>query len=65
METMVLGFSSRVVDGPLDPAVAAFSFVTSLLLTAAVGWLASHVNRQREQHRLDELAEATPAVGVH
>jgi len=60
-----MGLTSRAVDGPLAPSVAAFSFVTSLLLTAAVGWLASHVNRQREQRRLDELAEATPAAGVH
>ena len=60
-----MGVASRAVDGPLAPSVAAFSFAMSLLLTAAVGWLASHVNRLREQRRLDALAEATPAAGVH
>jgi hypothetical protein len=62
---MVLAFASRVVDGPLAPSVAAFSFVTSLLLTAAVAWLASRVNRERERRRLDELTAAIPAAGVH
>jgi hypothetical protein len=65
MDTMILGLTSRVVDGPLAPSVAAFSFVASLVLTAGVGWLASHVTREREQRRLEQLAEATPVAGVH
>jgi hypothetical protein len=65
MEPIVLAFTNRAFDGPLTASVAAFSFVTSLVFTAAVGWLASRVGRERQQRQLEELAAATPAAGVH
>jgi hypothetical protein len=65
MYWLALALTSRTVDGPLDPSVALVSFVTSLLLTAGLGWWASRLARDRERRRLDDLAQATPAAGVH
>jgi hypothetical protein len=65
MEPLVLALTSRTLEGPLDPFVAAVSFVTSLLFTAALGWWASRLARDRERRRRDELAQAMPVGGVH
>ena len=65
MEPLVWALTSRTVDGPLAPQVAAVSLATSLVLTAALGWWASRLSRDRERRRLDDLSAATPAAGVH
>ena len=65
MEPLAWALTSRTVDGPLAPLVAAVSFATSLVLTAALGWWASRLSRDRERLRLDALATATPVAGVH
>jgi hypothetical protein len=65
MEPLVLALTNRTLDGPLDPSIAAFSFVTSLLLTAGLGWWASRLARDRERRRREELAQAMPVGGVH
>jgi hypothetical protein len=65
MEPLVLALTSRTVDGPLAPVVAAVSFAASLVLTAGLGWWASRLSRDRERRRRDDLAAATPVAGVH
>jgi hypothetical protein len=65
MEWLVLALTSRTVDGPLDPAIALVSFATSVVFAAGLGWWANRLARDRERRRLDELAVATPAAGIH
>jgi hypothetical protein len=66
MEWMVFALASRgVVPAPADLATALFSLATSLAFTAAVGWFASRVTRERIRRQVAELAEATPVGGVH
>jgi hypothetical protein len=54
-----------VASTPQDPAAAMFSFVTSIVLSAGVGWWAHRLARARTERLLAELTEATPVGGVH
>lgn len=65
MEPLVWALTSRTLDGPLAPSVAAFSFVTSIVFTAGLGWWANRLARDRQRRRLDDLAAATPVAGIH
>jgi len=65
MEWTLLALADRGVAGPLDPAIALFSFVSALVLSAAVGWWAERLSRARARRQLSELAEAAPVGGVH
>jgi len=65
MEWTLLALADRGVAGPLDPAIALFSFVSALALSAGAGWLAHRLARVRAQRQLSELAETPPLGGVH
>lgn len=54
-----------VASTPQDPAIALFSFVSSTVLSAGVGWWAHRLADARTKRLLAELTEAVPIDGVH
>jgi hypothetical protein len=66
MEWTLLALAGRgVASRPPDPAAAMFSFVISVVFSAAVGWWAHRIARARTERLLADLTEATPLGGVH